>query len=426
MQGSAQVSSGCAVTEFTGERVIPGQVNPDLWNEHFSRYVFASRYCVPTSRVLDIGCGTGYGLAELARIAAHITGLDVSAEAVEHARINFAAAHVELLIASATMLPLAGAAYDLVTAFEVIEHLESWRSLLTEAERVLGPGGVFLVSTPNKLYYAESRKQDGPNPYHAHEFEYGEFRDALRQVFPHVEVLLQNRSECLAFTPAEGSPNTETHSEPGNSPAEHANFFIAVCSTVPLRAQPAFLYVPAVTNVLREREHHIEKLGVELDTNRQWLVEVRNERAALMQHLDEQKAHVEKQNRWAQQLDTDLRAAQQRIAALQDEFHAEQKAAQDLARNYEAKVAALERENLAKTAWAQDTEQRLTYEIEQERARITEVLTLLDAAEATVVERTDWALSLQNRMQTLESQLAMVRASRFVRIGRTVGIGPRL
>ncbi len=51
--------------EFTGERVIPGQVDPDLWAEHISRYAFASRFA-PGARVLDLGCGAGYGTAELA------------------------------------------------------------------------------------------------------------------------------------------------------------------------------------------------------------------------------------------------------------------------------------------------------------------------------------------------------------------------
>ena len=73
--------------------------------------------------------------------------------------------------------------FDLVTAFEVIEHLAAWRDLLSEARRVLAPGGLFLVSTPNRLYYADSRRLDGPNPYHVHEFEFEEFDAALREFF---------------------------------------------------------------------------------------------------------------------------------------------------------------------------------------------------------------------------------------------------
>jgi methylase of polypeptide subunit release factors len=64
--------------EFTGERVIPGQVETDLWNEHFSRYAFATLFA-SGKRVLDLGCGSGYGSAELARTAESVIGVDVSA-----------------------------------------------------------------------------------------------------------------------------------------------------------------------------------------------------------------------------------------------------------------------------------------------------------------------------------------------------------
>ena len=71
--------------EFTGERVIPGQVDPDLWAEHISRYAFASRFA-HGARVLDLGCGAGYGTAELARRARSAIGIDSAPEAIAHAK----------------------------------------------------------------------------------------------------------------------------------------------------------------------------------------------------------------------------------------------------------------------------------------------------------------------------------------------------
>ena len=56
------------LAEFTGERVIPGQVDVDLLNEHLARYTFAARLA-RGKRVLDAGCGAGYGSAELAQPA---------------------------------------------------------------------------------------------------------------------------------------------------------------------------------------------------------------------------------------------------------------------------------------------------------------------------------------------------------------------
>jgi hypothetical protein len=76
------------VTEFTGERVIPGEVNDDLWAEHIARYAFASSFAEGRS-VLDVGCGAGYGAAELATRARSVTAIDVSSNAIEYASKNY-------------------------------------------------------------------------------------------------------------------------------------------------------------------------------------------------------------------------------------------------------------------------------------------------------------------------------------------------
>ena len=105
--------------EFTGERVVPGQVDSDLWAEHLSRYALAARWSAG-ARVLDIGCGAGYGTAELAAQARHATGIDLSPDAVAHARSLYALPSIRFVPASAIALPFADASFDLVTAFEVI------------------------------------------------------------------------------------------------------------------------------------------------------------------------------------------------------------------------------------------------------------------------------------------------------------------
>src|SRR5215470_2202642 len=76
------------LAEFTGERVIPGEVDIDLMNEHLARYTFAARLA-RGKRVLDAGCGTGYGSAELAHAAVAVVGIDCAIEAVSFARANY-------------------------------------------------------------------------------------------------------------------------------------------------------------------------------------------------------------------------------------------------------------------------------------------------------------------------------------------------
>ena len=122
--------------EFTGERVIPGYVEDDLWAEHLARYAFACRFA-PGTRVLDLGCGTGYGTAELARHATEAVGVDIAPDAIDFAASHYRSAR--FIVASATDVPLDDASFDIITAFELIEHLSDWRALLRDARRVLRP-----------------------------------------------------------------------------------------------------------------------------------------------------------------------------------------------------------------------------------------------------------------------------------------------
>src|SRR6185295_4821465 len=187
-----------SLAEFTGERVIPGQVDADLLNEHLARYAFAARLS-RRKQVLDAGCGSGYGSAELARNATGVLGIDRSEEAIEFARAAYPAPNLRFEVGDCAGLPVPDASIDLVVAFEVIEHLEDWRGFLREVRRTLAPAGQFIVSTPNKLYYSESRKSAGPNPFHVHEFEFEEFRAGLGEVFPYVSMFLENHAEGVVF-----------------------------------------------------------------------------------------------------------------------------------------------------------------------------------------------------------------------------------
>ena len=429
------------MTEFTGERVIPGRVNDDLWAEHVARYAFAARFASEelaqngvrrdgflgpvggARRALDAGCGTGYGVTELAGSAAWVVGADIAAEAIDYARTHPAQVNTAYLQASATALPFSAGAFDLVTAFEVIEHLASWRDLLSEARRVLAPGGLFLVSTPNRLYYADSRRLDGPNPYHVHEFEFEEFEAALREFFPHVAILFQNRVEAFAF-----HGHWHGHAEnPGiavrldAAPYEPANahFFIGVCANQALPDIQTFLYVPRAANILREREQHIRLLDQELAQTRQWLDQSIADHHKLQTAHEAQTQHLEAQNRWAGDLERQLKDAQARIVQLQEESAA-------VAAGYAHKVAELEQENREKTAWAVDTETRLTADLAARAEHLAATVRLLDAAEATVIERTEWAQRVEAELTRLQAHLAMIRQSRWVRVGRSVGVGPRV
>lgn len=395
------------MVEFTGERVIPGQVNDDLWSEHVARYAFARRYA-QGKRVLDAGCGTGYGSAELAQSAAEVTGVDIAADAVEFARTNYPLPGLQFIESSCTAIPFPPASFDLLVAFEVIEHLADYRAFLVECARLLTSEGLFIVSSPNKRYYSETRAATGPNPFHEHEFEAEEFVRELENVFPSVRLLLQNRVESFAFHPAVSFWPAEARIDGGGGTAEDAHFFIALCSRGPLPEAKSFVYVPKAANMLRERELHVEALLRQL-------ADIKADRQALLELFRQQTRELEQRNQWAQRLDTDLITARDRIVALQQEAAA-------LAAGYQAQVAQMEQQDQAKTEWAR----KASAELEAKCQELAHCVGLLDNAEATVRERTVWAQTAEAQRAELAAQLEMIRASRWVKMGRTVGLGPDL
>ncbi|HEY6345488.1 MAG TPA: methyltransferase domain-containing protein [Bryobacteraceae bacterium] len=409
------------MSEFTGERVIPGQVDQDLWAEHIARYAFAARFA-KGKRVLDAGCGTGYGAENLARAGARVVAVDIAAAWPAASGQGPAYCRASYCQASVEAMPFRDASFDLVAAFEVIEHLRDWRAFLLEARRVLAPHGLLLVSTPNRVYYAESRELEGPNPYHVHEFDFEEFQAELCAVFPAVEVLLQNRVEAFAFGGATQGSEAEGAEAQGND----AHFFIGVCGGNALPDERAFVFVPRAANLLRERERHIRKLEVELSQTKAWLDQQIAEHAQLQALHGELEDHLEEKNRWALELEGNWRAAQERIVELQEALRAEQAGAEEMARGYERQVAELEKENRAKTEWAIETETRLTAELKARVEQHAETVQLLDRAEAVVIERTQWAQKLDEELGQAKTQLGMARESRWVKLGRMLGLGPKL
>jgi SAM-dependent methyltransferase len=395
------------LVEFTGERVIPGQVNDDLWSEHVARYAFARQY-VQFARVLDAGCGTGYGSAELAQSAAEVTGVDIAADAIEYAVANYPIPGLRFLQSSCTAVPFPPESFDVVVAFEVIEHLSNYRALIDEAARLLTPSGLLIVSSPNKRYYSETRAQAGPNPYHEHEFEAQEFVRELERVFPQVRLLLQNRVESFAFHPPVSFWPAKARIDGGGGNAEDAHFFIALCSRGPLPEPKSFVYVPKAANMLRERELHVEALERQL-------ADVKADRQALLELFRQQTRDLEERNEWAQRLDADLKSAGQVIVALQNEMA-------ELTAAYQAQLAHMEEQDRVKTEWAR----KASADLEAKCQELAECVRLLDETEATVRERTIWAQTAEAQRAQLAAQLEMIRESRWVKLGRQVGIGPDL
>ncbi|MDQ6664895.1 MAG: methyltransferase domain-containing protein, partial [Acidobacteriota bacterium] len=392
MRGLRGWSGLLAEIEFTGERIIPGIDDVDLWNEHWSRYAFARQFAAGKS-VLDAGCGTGYGSAHLALNAREVLGIDNSEEAVGYARAHFAQRNLRFEQGLCQSLPVADGSVDLIAAFEVIEHLPEWRKFLGDARRALTPGGLFLVSTPNKICYAESRREIGPNRYHVHEFEYAEFREALSEFFPHVSILAQNHGEAIAFRPLGFHSRAKADLDAVDPvvQGESAHFLIAICSPQPLPEIASFVYLPGAANLLHDREQHIAKLEEELRLKAEWLQEQVREHGELMEMFSAQKAELEERNLWARERHREAEARGRRVIDLQEELAREQKKARVAVEGYESEIARIELQRQQTVSRAVEMERRLTEELETRTGELVKCVEFLHAAEATVEERTAWA-----------------------------------
>lgn len=181
-------ASGSDFAAFMQERYVPGTWSKVAEYEHVPRYALASSF-VENKRVIDFGCGTGYGAAMLARTATSVCGLDIDADAIAWAQSQHRFAPLKFTQSSDFGDDLPSASFDVATCFEMIEHVDYTCQMRTidSIARLLTPNGLLIISTPNpdvtQLY--------GANPYHLREMSREEFRALLAPHFKSLQILDQ-------------------------------------------------------------------------------------------------------------------------------------------------------------------------------------------------------------------------------------------
>ena len=181
---------------FTGERFTPECVR-EIWYEHMHRYAFAQRF-VQGGRVLDAACGEGYGSQLLAQAGADVLGLDISSEAIAHARVRYAGqAGLRFDCLDVTTLKaLPDASFDVIVSFETLEHVHAQEAMLDGFARLLAPDGLLLISSPDKRTYSDLRGYR--NEHHVREL----YRDELDRL----ERYAQAHAAPPAWSPAQSPP----------------------------------------------------------------------------------------------------------------------------------------------------------------------------------------------------------------------------
>lgn len=174
------------------ERAVPGSPEwADLAAPHLARYQMAAEL-VAGRRVLDVGSGAGYGAAILRAAGAdRVQGIDTDPQAVADATARYAAEGITFDVHDCESLPISGAGWQVVTCFEVIEHLRHPEALLSSVGGLLSADGVLLVSTPDRAASPAFIAGRPRNPFHAHEWYRDEFAALLRRHFHDVEIRVQ-------------------------------------------------------------------------------------------------------------------------------------------------------------------------------------------------------------------------------------------
>ena len=176
---------------WTGERLVTDVEGVLGVAEHLHRYALACEF-VKGKRVLDIASGEGYGGHLLSKTAHKVTGVDISEEAVFHANKKYGSkTNLTYQVGSASAIPLEDASVDIVTSFETLEHTTEHAEFLKEIKRVLIPGGMLIMSTPDTILY---KVREPINPHHLKELTTEEFKELINSNFLHAEFFNQR---CL-------------------------------------------------------------------------------------------------------------------------------------------------------------------------------------------------------------------------------------
>jgi len=257
--------------EYTGERFIP-TLQGDIRLEHLHRYEWCLPY-VAGKRVLDIACGEGYGSRLLARTATSVTGVDISDEAVEHAKAAYAGDDSLVFIqGDAAQIPLPDRCVDVVVSFETIEHHDKHVEMMSEIRRVLTEDGVLIMSSPNKQIYSDLAGSDH-NHFHVKELYFSELDELLRQYFSSVAYFGQRVTATSLLQPLEEvaddllSAYAETVSGVKAAIPSRIEpmYYLALASNQDLPKLPrASAFFSEVDNPFYEKQREVLELGAEI------------------------------------------------------------------------------------------------------------------------------------------------------------------
>lgn len=166
-----------ATTEITSAEIVSD--NPVHQRLYFPYEEAAKRI---SGKVLELGCGWGRGVEKLIDNCDHYTGLDKNKELIAALQAKYPK-HYFNTADFPDLSEFESNTFDFVVTFQVIEHIHDDHKFLSEAHRVLKPGGKIFLTTVNKTY-SLSR-----NPWHIREYHTPELKILMEQYFTIVDTM---------------------------------------------------------------------------------------------------------------------------------------------------------------------------------------------------------------------------------------------
>lgn len=176
----------------TGERILPKKFESSEEYLIFLRHLYTYKFIgeglkwgkreKEKKKVLEIGCGEGYGTNFLSKYA-DVIGIDIDEESIDHAKKKYGFFFFKF---DGIKIPYNNNSFDIVVSLQVIEHVKDVQGYLREIKRVLKDKGIFYVSTPNK----EIRLDKGKiwNKFHFREYYADELRNELNKFFNNIKI----------------------------------------------------------------------------------------------------------------------------------------------------------------------------------------------------------------------------------------------
>ena len=234
-------ASGSSFIRFMQERYVPATCSEIAEYEHMPRYKYALSLAA-NKTVLDFGCGTGYGSSILATRAREVVGVDIDQSALEWARETHRKPTLEFRINSDFGASLPSQYFELVTCFEMIEHVtaDHQQLIIDSFVKVLKPEGVLLISTPNPDITALY----GDNPYHLCELTRYEFEVLLRSKFKFVHIIDQHSLVSILFDSDNGTQDWRLDTLRNTKLTESSTLgYLALCSQQEIDTMKSSIYV---------------------------------------------------------------------------------------------------------------------------------------------------------------------------------------